>query len=138
MLDTRHTSGLTYGFFGDTAVDKMYMEEAVFDWQSNLDDMADKLGDIPLLYQPGTKWHYSVSTDMLGYIVEQVSGQPLDKFFEDRIFIPLGMKDTAFYVPAEKVDRFAVCYGPSSNQLFTIRFLSNARTRGLAKAFLGF
>jgi CubicO group peptidase (beta-lactamase class C family) len=108
----RHTSGLTYGFFGNTAVDKMYIEKAVFDWQSNLEDMADKLGDIPLLYQPGTKWHYSVSTDMLGYIVERVSGQPLDKFFEDRIFKPLGMKDTAFYVPAEKVDRFAVCYGP--------------------------
>ncbi|HLB72383.1 MAG TPA: serine hydrolase domain-containing protein [Sedimentisphaerales bacterium] len=106
----RHTSGLTYGFFGNTAVDQMYREKAVFDRESSLEDMVDKLAEIPLLYQPGTRWHYSVSADMLGYIVERVSGQPLDKFFEDRIFKPLGMKDTAFYVPAEKVDRFAVCY----------------------------
>lgn len=108
----RHTSGLTYGFFGNTAVDKMYREKKVFDRQSNLEDMAGKLGEIPLLYQPGTKWHYSVSTDMLGYLVERVSGQLLDKFFRKRIFKPLGMKDTAFHVPAKKVGRFAVCYGP--------------------------
>jgi len=106
----RHTSGLTYGFFGNTAVDKMYREKGAFDWQGNLEEMADKLGEIPLLYQPGTRWHYSVSTDMVGYLIEKISGQPLDKFFEERIFKPLGMKDTAFYVPAEKVDRFAVCY----------------------------
>ena len=108
----RHTSGLTYGFFGNTTVDKMYREKTIFDWQSSLEDMVDKLGEIPLLYQPGTKWHYSVSTDMLGRLVEIVSGQPLDKFFRKRIFKPLGMKDTAFHVPAKKVDRFAVCYGP--------------------------
>ncbi|MBL7154742.1 MAG: beta-lactamase family protein [Phycisphaerae bacterium] len=107
----RHTSGLTYGFFGNTAVDKMYREKAVFAWQGNLEDMVDKLGEIPLLYQPGTRWHYSVSTDVLGYLVEKVSGQPLDRFFRQRIFKPLGMKDTAFHVPAKKVDRFAVCYG---------------------------
>ena len=109
----RHTSGLTYGFFGNTAVDKMYLERGVFGWESNLEDMMDKLGEIPLLYQPGTRWHYSVSTDVLGYVVEKVSGQPLDEFFEERIFEPLGMKDTAFYVPADKVDRFSVCYGPN-------------------------
>jgi len=111
----RHTSGMTYGFFGDTAVDKMYREKAVFDWESNLEDMADKLGEIPLLYQPGTRWHYSISTDMLGYLVERVSDRPLDKFFKSRIFRPLGMKDTAFHVPAKKVDRFATCYGPDAN-----------------------
>jgi len=108
----RHTSGFTYGFFGNTAIDKMYREKGVFDWQGNLEDMVDKLSEIPLLYQPGTKWHYSVSTDVLGYLVEKVSGRPLDKFFRRRIFKPLGMKDTAFYVPAKKLDRFAVCYGP--------------------------
>lgn len=109
----RHTSGLTYGFFGITAVDKMYIEEGVFDWQSNLEDKVSKLSEIPLLYQPGTKWHYSVSTDIVGYLVEKVSGQPLDRFFKERIFKPLDMKDTGFYVPAEKVDRLAVCYGPN-------------------------
>ena len=107
----RHTSGLTYGFFGNTAVDKMYREKAVFAWQGSLEDMVEKLSEIPLLYQPGTRWHYSVSTDVLGYLVEKVSSQSLNEFFSKRIFEPLGMKDTAFHVPAEKADRFAVCYG---------------------------
>lgn len=109
----RHTSGLTYGFFGDTPVDRMYREKDIFDRQSSLGDVAGKLGDIPLLYQPGTKWHYSVSTDVLGYLVEKVSGQSLDAFFKERIFKPLDMKDTAFYVPKGKESRFAVCYGPN-------------------------
>ena len=109
----RHTSGLTYGFFGNTPVDKMYRAGSVFDWDSSLQDMMGKLSEIPLLYQPSTKWHYGVSTDVLGYIVEKISGQPLDKFFRQRIFKPLKMKDTAFHVPAKKVDRFSVCYGPN-------------------------
>jgi len=109
----RHTSGLTYGFFGNTPVDKMYRARSVFDWDSSLQDMIEKLSEIPLLYQPGTKWHYSVSTDVLGYIVEKISGQSLDKFFKQRIFKPLKMKDTAFNVPAKKAERFAACYGPN-------------------------
>jgi CubicO group peptidase (beta-lactamase class C family) len=109
----RHTSGLTYGFFGNTPVDKMYRSKRVFDWESSLQDMIEKLSEIPLLYQPSTKWHYGVSTDVLGYIVEKISGQPLDKFFKQRIFKPLKMKDTAFHVPAKKADRLSVCYGPN-------------------------
>jgi CubicO group peptidase (beta-lactamase class C family)/Ca2+-binding EF-hand superfamily protein len=109
----RHTSGLTYGFFGNTPVDKMYRAGSVFDWDSSLQDMIDKLSEIPLLYQPSTKWHYSVSTDVLGYLVQKISGQSLDKFFKTRIFKPLKMKDTAFHVPAKKTERFAVCYGPN-------------------------
>lgn len=109
----RHTSGLTYGFFGNTPVDKIYRAKSVFDWDKPLQDMINKLSEIPLLYQPSTKWHYSVSTDVLGYIVEKVSGQSLDMFFKARIFKPLKMKDTAFYIPAKKVDRFATCYGPN-------------------------
>lgn len=108
----RHTSGLTYGFFGNTPVDKMYMARNVSAWDSSLQDMINKLSKIPLLYQPGTKWHYSVSTDVLGYLVQEVSGQSLDKFFKKRIFKPLKMKDTAFRVPAKKTERFAACYGP--------------------------
>ena len=111
----RHTSGLTYGFFGNTPVDKMYREKKVFGQQSNLEDMTDKLGGIPLLYQPGTKWHYSVSTDVLGYLVQKISGQTLEKFFRRRIFKPLGMKDTAFHVAGKKAGRFAVCYGPKAD-----------------------
>lgn len=108
----RHTSGLTYGFFGNTAVNKMYMSRKVYDRDGSLEDMIDKLGEIPLLYQPGTKWHYSVSTDVLGYLVQKLSGQSLDKFFRERIFKPLDMKDSAFHVPGRKVERFAACYGP--------------------------
>jgi len=111
----RHTSGLTYGFFGNTPVDKMYRAKNIFDWQSSLEDMVNKLSGIPLLNQPGTKWHYSVSTDVLGYLVQKVSGQSLDKFFEKRIFKPLDMKDTAFHVAGKKADRFAVCYGPKAD-----------------------
>ncbi|MCK5172138.1 MAG: beta-lactamase family protein, partial [Planctomycetes bacterium] len=65
----RHTSGLTYGFFGNTAVDKMYRSENVIGRKSSLEDKINKLSDIPLLHQPRTKWHYSVSTDVLGYLV---------------------------------------------------------------------
>jgi len=116
----RHTSGLTYGFFGNTAVDKMYREKGVLDRETSLDDMAEKLGEIPLLYQPGTRWHYSVSTDVLGHLVERVSGESLDAFFQSRIFEPLGMKDTAFYVPQKKVDRFAVCYSPTPDKELSV------------------
>ena len=111
----KHTSGLTYGIFGNTPVDKMYRAKDVLNRNSSLNDMADKLGQIPLQYEPGTKWHYSVSTDMLGCLVEKVSGQPLGKFFQEKIFDPLDMKDTAFFVAKEKANRFAACYGPGLN-----------------------
>jgi len=110
----RHTSGLTYGIFGNTAVDKLYRRSIQLGGgKTTLEDMTKNLGQIPLLYQPGTKWHYSVSTDVLGRIVEVASGQSLDKFFAERIFEPLGMVNTAFYVPRDKIDRFATNYGPN-------------------------
>lgn len=111
----RHTSGLTYGFFGNTPVDKMYRSKGVLGRESSLEDMVHTLSEIPLLNQPGTKWHYSVSTDVLGYLVQKVSGQSLEAFFKERIFKPLRMKDTAFHVPRGKADRFAVCYGPKAD-----------------------
>ncbi|UCF17674.1 MAG: serine hydrolase, partial [Phycisphaerales bacterium] len=81
--------------------------------KTTLKDMTKNLAAIPLLYQPGTKWHYSVSTDVLGRVVEVASGQTLDKFFAERIFEPLEMVDTAFSVPKEKIHRFATNYGPN-------------------------
>ena len=81
--------------------------------EGNLQDMVEKLGTIPLLYQPGTKWHYSISADVLGRLIEIISGQSFDAFLAARIFQPLGMEDTAFYVPAEKIHRFSGMYGPS-------------------------
>jgi CubicO group peptidase (beta-lactamase class C family) len=108
----RHTSGFTYGLFADSAVDKMYLAKGVFNPRTNLQQFVSRVAALPLKYQPGTKFNYSVSTDVLGRVIEVVSGQTLDAFFAERIFKPLDMVDTGFYVPAEKVARFAVNYGP--------------------------
>ncbi|HEY9139490.1 MAG TPA: serine hydrolase [Bryobacteraceae bacterium] len=104
-----HTAGFTYGFLGTTPVDKMYLSQQVMQSQS-LQEMIDKLVKIPLLYQPGTRWVYSVSMDIQGYIVEKLSGQSLPDFMQQHIFGPLGMKDTGFFVPKEKRTRFATLY----------------------------
>jgi CubicO group peptidase (beta-lactamase class C family) len=104
-----HTAGFTYGLFGDGPVDKAYQAQGVMA-SKNLQEMVDKLATIPLLYQPGTKWVYSVSMDVQGYIVEKLSGQSLPDFMHDHIFAPLKMKDSGFYVPREKRDRFATLY----------------------------
>lgn len=104
-----HTAGFTYGIFGNTPVDKMMGEKKV--WASHdLHEFVEKLSTIPLLYQPGTKWVYSVSMDIEGYIVERISGQSFPDFVRDHIFSPLGMKDAGFYVPQEKRGRFAQLY----------------------------
>jgi CubicO group peptidase (beta-lactamase class C family) len=108
----RHTAGFTYGAFGDTPVDRMYREKKLLDRNTSLQEFVAKLATIPLQYQPGTRFHYSVAVDVLGRVVEVVSGKELDAYFEQRIFKPLDMVDTAFYVPASKVDRFATNYGP--------------------------
>jgi CubicO group peptidase (beta-lactamase class C family) len=109
-----HTAGFTYGFFGNTLVDKMYLDQQV--WQSrSLQEMIDKLAKIPLLYQPGTRWVYGASMDIQGYIVEKLSGQSLPDFMQQHIFGPLGMKDTGFFVPPEKRNRFATLYASGQN-----------------------
>lgn len=104
-----HTAGFTYGIFGETAVDKMYRNDAVFG-AKNLQGMIDRLAKIPLLYQPGTQWVYSISADIQGYIIEKLSGQSLGEFMRENILLPLGMKDTAFHIAPEKVGRFATLY----------------------------
>jgi len=105
-----HTAGFTYGMFGVSPVDKMYNDQHLLDSQS-LQEFIDKLAKIPLLYQPGTRWVYSVSVDIQGYIIEKLSGQPLPDFMQQHIFAPLKMRDTGFYVPKEKWSRFATLYG---------------------------
>ncbi len=108
----RHTSGFTYGEFSNTVVDSVYRQREVL-YQPTLEGVVAQLGEIPLAYQPGTRWHYSVSADVLSRFVEVVSGQSFDEFLSERIFEPLGMLDTAFDVPASKRDRFARTYGHS-------------------------
>ena len=113
-----HTAGFTYGLFGKTPVDQMMVEKRVFA-SKNLQEFIDKMATIPLLYQPGTKWVYSVSSDIQGYIVEKLSGQSLPDFVHDHIFSPLGMTDSGFYVPEDKRNRFASLYvtGPHGQLL---------------------
>ncbi len=105
-----HTAGLTYGVFGGTVVDKAYTGVNVMDPDQPMQAMIDKLAKIPLLFQPGERWHYSLAVDVQGYLVEKLSGKPFPEFLKERIFDPLRMTDTAFYVPAEKMDRFAAFY----------------------------
>jgi CubicO group peptidase (beta-lactamase class C family) len=111
----RHTSGFTYGFFGNSEVDKRYRRAGVLMTDRTLKDTISKLSKIPLKNQPGTQWHYSVSTDVLGRVVEVASGQSFDQFLHDEIFEPLGMQDTFFNVPKEKQPRLAQMYVPDEN-----------------------
>ena len=106
-----HTGGLSYGIFSQSAVDDMYVEADILDSNSTLQDMIDKLAAIPLRQQPGSQWHYSVSVDVQGYLVEKLSGQKFGDFLQERLFEPLGMVDTDFYVTQEKADRLAEVYG---------------------------
>jgi len=102
-----HTAGFTYGFRKDSdAIDALYHETDLIN-SANLDDFIGMLSTIPLRFEPGTRYHYSVSYDVLGAIVEKLSGQSLDEFFRERIFEPLEMDDTFFSVPEEKLPRLA-------------------------------
>lgn len=105
----RHTSGLSYGIFSDTPVDTLYREANVLG-QETLAEMVTALSAIPLMYQPGQRWVYSVSTDVLARLVEVVSDMPFDRFLESRILGPLGMVDTGFHVPPEKLSRLTRTY----------------------------
>jgi CubicO group peptidase (beta-lactamase class C family) len=107
-----HTSGLAYGMDKDTPVEEMYKEADLFRFDETLEKMIQRLVKLPLANQPGSRWRYSIATDVLGYLVEVVSGKRFDVFLEERIFGPLGMEDTGFYVPDEKIGRFAAMYRP--------------------------
>lgn len=100
----RHTSGLTYGFFGEGMVKKGYVDAKLFDGDFDNAEFAERIAKLPLAYQPGTTWDYSHSTDILGRVVEVVSGKSLYQFEKERLLDSLGMKDTSFYVtdPAKK------------------------------------
>ncbi len=108
-----HTAGLTYGFHRAHPVDGMY-RAAGFDLSARpgttLEQACDIWAGLPLLFQPGSEWNYSVATDVLGRVVEVASGLPLDEFFEQRIFGPLGMTDTAFYARPDDLGRLAALY----------------------------
>ena len=110
-----HTSGLTYGFHHIHVQDEIY-RNAGFEWAApkgwTLEQCTDAWARLPLRFDPGTHWNYSVSTDVLGRLVEVISGQSLDAFFQERIFDPLGMKDTAFRISGDQGERLAELYVP--------------------------
>lgn len=107
----RHTSGLTYGVFGNSPVDQMYLKANIFGAKS-LEEMVKTIASLPLLHQPGEFWEYSVSTDVLGRIVEVASGKDLDTFVRERITGPLKMNDTGFWVKPTAISRLAKPDGP--------------------------
>jgi CubicO group peptidase (beta-lactamase class C family) len=107
-----HTSGLTYGFMHRTPVDAGYRKAGLEGVHSagNLEEVIEKIAAMPLEFSPGDAWNYSMSTDVLGYLVQVVSGKPFDQFLREEIFEPLEMRDTGFFVPPEKQPRLPACY----------------------------
>jgi len=109
-----HLSGLTYGFHFQHPLDELYRRHGLGDFAREPDyDLAEgvaRMASLPLLFDPGTRWNYSMSTDVCGRLIEVMSGQPLDVFLKERILDPLGMVDTAFAAPEEAVDRCSVLY----------------------------
>jgi len=125
----RHTSGFTYGSRGESLVHRAYRDAKVGSRDDSNAELVAKLGRLPLLYQPGTRWEYGVSTDVLGRLVEVVSGKTLGAFFAERIFRPLGMTDTAFWVPAEKLRRAAEPWQRPDGPPMTVRFQVGVQAR---------
>ena len=106
-----HQSGFTYDFLKENEIDAAYSSRGIGSaTQKDLASLIDSLSDFPLLFSPGDRWNYSVSTDVCGHLVELISGQSLDTFFYENIFEPLGMSDTGFYVPAVDIPRFSANY----------------------------
>ncbi len=107
-----HNAGFSYGIFMESPVDGLYLEQNVLNADSTLEQMVENLATIPLANQPGVRWQYSVSVDVLGRLIEIWSGQSLDQYLQESIFTPLGMIDTGFFVPPENHHRLAANYVP--------------------------
>jgi CubicO group peptidase (beta-lactamase class C family) len=120
-----HCSGLTYGFHHVHVVDEMY-RNAGYEWGApdgiDLAGAVDAWARLPLLFQPGSEWNYGVSTDVLGRVVEVISGRPLDAFFAENIFEPLGMTDTGFWVEPDRQDRLAALYAMAPSLPSKVRY----------------
>ena len=136
-----HTSGLTYGFMQAHPVDALY-RQAGFEWGVppglDLAGVCDTLAELPLVFQPGTEWNYGMSTDVLGRVVEVVSGMPFGEFVQQRLLDPLGMSETMWHVPDQLADRLAALYVPTPGTGQAVRFDSmGAAARTAQSATLG-
>ena len=105
-----HTAGLSYGFFFDTPIDQMYRDSIFRSETASLEEKITGTAQLPLRFQPGSAWNYSIATDVCGYLVQLLADMPFEDFLAERIFEPLGMEDTAFHVPTDKLNRFAKLY----------------------------
>jgi CubicO group peptidase (beta-lactamase class C family) len=115
-----HTAGFTYGAFGDSEVDRLLMDADIFDKRITLEEMVHRIASLPLLYHPGERWVYSVATDVVGRLVEVLSGQSLADFLDEHIFKPLEMVDTAFSVPPGKLARLSTCYTETETEKIVV------------------
>jgi CubicO group peptidase (beta-lactamase class C family) len=126
----RHTSGISYSFIAPPPLGQQYIDASLTpgirglpsdtplgpvgpDKDATLEDMVERLGKLPLVIQPGSAWHYGINMDVLGRLIEVSSGSSFPDFLQEHLFGPLGMTDSGFYVPDDRIDRFAACYGPT-------------------------
>jgi len=118
----RHTAGLSYGVSEDSnsPVDKLYGEADLFNTGITNAEMVSRVANLPLMFHPGEKWHYSVATDVAGFLVEVLSGKSLGDYMQEKIFDPLGMVDTAFHIDPAKLDRFCTLYGKTEHSDFGV------------------
>ena len=105
-----HTAGLTYGRDWNHPVARMYRESGLLERDFTLEEFGRRIGGLPLVFHPGTRWHYSVATDVVGHLVEVLADRPFDEYLSEKIFEPLGMTDTAFHVPSLKAERVPANY----------------------------
>ena len=126
----RHTAGFSYGYFGNTEVDKAYRAKGILA-EEDLQAFVADLGQIPLQYEPGTRWHYSVSVDVQGRLVEVLSDMAFGEFLTQRLFKPLDMKDTSFVVPKNKLDRLVQIYSPEGTGEGNTLFLQQTQSTRL-------
>ncbi len=105
-----HTAGLSYGFFLDTPIDEMYRNSIFRSETATLEEKTTGMAELPLRFQPGSAWNYSIATDVCGYLVQVLADMPFEDYLEEKIFQPLGMVDTAFHVAEHNLDRFAKLY----------------------------
>jgi CubicO group peptidase (beta-lactamase class C family) len=129
-----HTSGLSYGFFGNSPVDSIYLRAAPLNYARTLDQFADSVARLPLAFSPGDAWNYSMAIDVLGRVVEVASGRPLDRYLDDEIFAPLRMHETAFHALPAMDGRIPVLYSRGSDgalrpaaQLLSAGYLASGR-----------
>jgi CubicO group peptidase (beta-lactamase class C family) len=134
-----HTAGLGYGLFLDSPVEDLYREIILAPLISRdrpLSAVIDDVAQLPLLYQPGTRWYYSIAVDVLGQVIQVVSGMPLEEFLQERLFTPLGMVDTAFAVPADKVQRLAALYASDAEALYRPHLVAPSDTPAIGDVTL--